>query len=299
MIMLNPDPTNQAKAPSDRIEQFLDKVVDLPPAPQILPKLLEALRDDDTDLNKVIDLVTFDPGLTIKVMHVSNSAFFGLSTKINSVFEAVQQLGSQQLYRIVTAGAGRRLFICPYWTTEERQIDPWRHAVMTAFASQFIAESIGADPATMFTAGLLHDVGRVPLLLAFKEDYWAFQQSEAEATRTEDTHTEIHRFGFDHANLGGRLLARWKFSREIISSVSAHHAPLEACEPDMRRLAACVSLGEVLSKSNVITDPKELLTHEATLQAMEVLGQTPKDLSRYRDLISENMDFIEVMCKAN
>src|SRR5271157_1683066 len=107
--MLNQNSARQDK-PTETIEQFLDKVVDLPPAPQILPKLLALLRDEETDLNKVIDLVTFDPGLTIKVMNVSNSAFFGLPTKVNSVFEAVQQLGSQQLYRIVTAGAGRRLF---------------------------------------------------------------------------------------------------------------------------------------------------------------------------------------------
>lgn len=296
--MLNQNSARQDK-PIETIEQFLDKVVDLPPAPQILPKLLALLRDEETDLNKVIDLVTFDPGLTIKVMNVSNSAFFGLPNKVNSVFEAVQQLGSQQLYRIVTAGAGRRLFLSPYWGTNGKQIDPWRQAVMTAFASQFIAENIGADPATMFMAGLLHDVGRVPLLLAFKDDYWAFQQANAEAPQTEDTEMEIRRFGFDHASLGGRLLERWKFSQQIVSSVSAHHAPLEASESDMRPLAACVSLGEVLAKSNAITDPKEMLSHEDTVRATEILRQTPKDLSRYQDLIAENMDFIEAMCKSN
>ena len=288
----------QGKA-ADSIDKFLDKVVGLPPAPQILPKLLEALRDDDTDLDKVMDLITFDPGLTIKVLHVSNSAFFGLSTKINSVFEAIQQLGSQKLYCIVTGGAGRRLFISPYRPTSEKQVDPWRHAVMTAFACQSVAENIGADPATMFTAGLLHDVGRVPLLLAFKDDYWAFQQEEAGCPDGENTTTELNRFGFDHANLGGRLLQRWKFSRSIISSVSAHHTPLQVTDPELRPLAACVSLGESLAASNPTADHEEFLARGETRLAMEILDQTPQDVCRYREAISKNMEFIDTMCSSN
>src|SRR5208282_2943883 len=134
-------------------------------------------------------------------------------------------------------------------------VDPWRHAVMTAFACQFIAESIGADPATMFTAGLLHDVGRVPLLLAYKDDYWAFREEEALSRTGAGPEAEINRFGVDHANLGGRLLRRWKFSRPIISSVAAHHTPHEVTDSELRPLAACVCFGSSLASSSATTDP--------------------------------------------
>src|SRR5437870_1457491 len=97
----------------DKIDELLSRIESLPPAPQILPPLLQALGEDDTDLERVVNMLSFDPALTARLLMTCNSAFFARSTKIDSVAEALQQLGFQTVYRIVAGATGARLFRTP------------------------------------------------------------------------------------------------------------------------------------------------------------------------------------------
>jgi HD-like signal output (HDOD) protein len=190
----------------DKIDTLLDSFKAFPTAPQILPPLLQALGEDNVNLARIVDLVSVDPALTAQILKTCNSAFFSRSTSIDSVHDAVNQLGLQTVYCIVAGTTGSQLFTSTQ--PANSAADWWRNAVMTAFASQFVAEGVNAEPGAMFTAGLLHDFGKVLLWQAFQADY-ARLLEEPGLTEPEIAKREAAAFGIDHAEVGGRLLARW------------------------------------------------------------------------------------------
>src|SRR5437867_4153293 len=230
----------------DTIDEFLDRIDSLPPAPQVLPQLLTTLAEANTDVSRVVDLIAFDPALTAKLLATCNSAFFGKSTPVDDVSEAVNRLGFQTVYRIVAAVRGGNCFRASEGTTSNSG-ELWRHCVTVAFAAQFVAEDIGADSGLLFTAGMLHDLGKVILAQAYKEDYARLVIETSRLGRTL-FEQEKASYGVDHAEVCGRLLERWKFSPPLVASVRFHHDPSAAGEA--RRLAACVNLADTLAHSS-------------------------------------------------
>src|SRR6185369_2958873 len=113
-------------------DELINRIKDLPSAPQILPPLLEALGNDNTDLDRVAELISVDPGLTAKLLKNCNSAFWALSTRIDSVSGALQRLGFQAVYRIVAAMKGAGLFKPSQAVDDAISSRWWRHAVLSA-----------------------------------------------------------------------------------------------------------------------------------------------------------------------
>lgn len=276
------------------IETILETKEQLPPAPQVLGELLTVLSDLEADTTRVVDLITFDPGLTAKLLQTSNSALLGRGKPIDDVAEAVNRLGFQTVYRIVaSASAGQILRPAK----GNYGIDPgvfWKHSVMTAFAAQIIARDSTEDGNLLFTAGLLHDMGKVILANAFKEDYAALM-ARAGANSPAATEAEKGAYGLNHAEVGGRLMARWKFSAPIISSVWFHHDPVAA--GPMQRYAACVNLADALAHSIELNAPIESNGRPGFEDALKILQRTVEDLAGYQGQIHENMQFVEALCR--
>lgn len=286
----------------NKIDQLLARLGSqaLPPAPQILTPLLNALRDEDTDLARLTDLISFDPALTVNLLSVCNSTSFGLRQKIDSVVAAVHQLGFRTVYRIVATTCAKGLLVSPTKTNNgtRSQPDPWRHAVLTAFAAQFVAEDIGIEPSTMFTAGLLHDLGRVVLMRGFKMDYLRLlEESGWDGAGLVERESET--FGMTGAEVGGDLLALWQFIPPIVSAVRYQDNPMRAQDESGHRFAACLhlsnqlalSVDEILENKNAEAVPPPL--------SMFTLRRSAEDMSRYQVLIRENMKFIESMCRSS
>ena len=146
----------------DGIDRLLDQIDRLPPAPRVLPRVLSALSDTETDVNQVVDLVAIDTILTAKLLRACNSVFFGSSQPVDDVSEAVQRLGFQTVCRTVAAISGAHCLKSS--GADGPHADRlWRHSVTAAFAAQFIAQDAALDSALLFTAGILHDLGKVIL----------------------------------------------------------------------------------------------------------------------------------------
>src|SRR5579862_3446251 len=146
------------------------KVADhLPPAPRILPRLLHLLSDHDGDLGEVIELISFDPGVTARVLSTCNSAYFGLPSRANDLGEAVSQLGMRRVYDIVAIACGSSTLQAGDGRVP---VELWQHSVMTALAAQILAKDVQLNEGMLFTAALLHDIGKVVLAQTWKDQYW-------------------------------------------------------------------------------------------------------------------------------
>jgi hypothetical protein len=134
----------------DKIDELLDSIDTLPPSPYPLPELFKALTEADSDLSQVVDLISFDPALTAKLLQTCNNAFFARSVPVNDVSSAVNRLGFQTVYRVVATVRGVQVLRPSQKSYGVEISELWRHSVRTAFAAQFIAEDSGTDGGLFF-----------------------------------------------------------------------------------------------------------------------------------------------------
>lgn len=274
-------------------DDILDEITTLPPAPQLLPRLLQALADPDSDTSTLVDLITFDPALTARVLRACNSAFVASATQVKDVPEAVNRLGMNAIYRIVAAvyGAPSLRPSCSDWGIDPEAM--WRHSVTTALAAQFLARDNQEDEGVAFTAGLLHDLGKIVLAEFFKTRY-AETLTDPTTNSAFSWDAEKRCFGVDHCEMGGRLLARWKFPAPIIASVWYHHAPGQSDSFD--RLSACVTLANAIAHE---------VEHGGTLAAMteqesaafDLLNISRERVQYYLEETQENLAFVQTLCR--
>lgn len=195
----------------------------LPSLPPVVLQLMDLLEQPDAGLDEFADTLRLDQALSVKVLQLANSPFYGLSGRILSVRDAIHVLGLRQLGTLVIAAVltlqfealhGRSLHMRAFW----------RHSIACAVAARQLALQRGWNDAAAFTAGLLHDVGRLVVDSHYPEEAaeiiaWADQQdishSEAEYALT----------GIDHAELGHWVCEHWRFSPDICRAIADHHKP--------------------------------------------------------------------------
>lgn len=275
-------------------EEYLRRADHLPPAPTVLPQLLSLLADPNCDAREVIELISFDAGITTKVLRICNSAAFGLPRPVTDVDEAVQRLGMRMIYQMVAAAAGARA-LQTTGTPFPQAAQFWEHSVTTALAAQMLAQDLRLEDGALFTAGLLHDIGKVLFVEVWRERYT--KAWDAAAATSESLLTfEREQFGLNHGELGGRLLAFWKFPSLISASVWHHPAP--AARIPFERETACLTLAEAIAEQcrlPVGSVAPPLTTGQQT--ALQILELDDPRLRACVARTQENFEFVNAMCR--
>ncbi|HTS18821.1 MAG TPA: HDOD domain-containing protein [Verrucomicrobiae bacterium] len=226
------------------LDDYINSAHHLVPAPQVLPQILPLLNQPDADSKKVVDLISYNQSLTANVLRVCNSAFFSRGTPIDNLQHAVTRLGFRQIYEIVVTVLSSVTLARPQKGYGVEANELWEHSVTTAVAAQFVASDAQVDQQVVFTAAILHDIGKIILSLAL-EDFRDKVVLETEANGLSPIEIEMKLLGVNHAEVGGRLLERWKLPQNLVSAVRYHHHP--AAAGDDQRLAACVYLGDFVA----------------------------------------------------
>ena len=269
------------------VYKLLREVKVLPPSPQVLPKVLDALRHEQTTLEEVGELISLDPVLTGKLLHYCNSVYFAGREPVTNVPEAIGRVGFQTIFALVSTVSGSKAFNPP----EDSGVDGgqlWKHSLTTAFACKFIADDIEADGNLLFTAGLLHDIGRVVLAQAKGAAYGQLLQ-QAASTGGDATALEKAAYGFTHADVGACLMDTWKLPVLLVEAVRCHHQPTAA--GGVKKLAACVCVGNSLAHR--FEHPADNLGEKPELQsALNLLNLNERHMESYDDQMQENWDFV-------
>jgi putative nucleotidyltransferase with HDIG domain len=260
------------------LDDYINKVKHLPPAPVVLPQLLPLLNQPDIDCSRVAEVITYDQSLTAAVIQTCNSAYFAGRSPVEDIQEAIQRLGFREVYQIVLAVSGARVLGPAQKGYGIAEGELWRHAVCTAVAAQLMADDKGEDTSVVFTAALMHDVGKLVLAGAL-ESIYAKVVGETELNQYSLLETEKKLLGVQHAEVGGRLLARWKFPANLVSAVWFHHQP-EAAKPH-ERLASYVYLGNMIAHFMGYGFGHQAFALRGRAEALEILGLTADDLARY------------------
>jgi putative nucleotidyltransferase with HDIG domain len=239
------------------IDEFIANADFLPPAFQLLPRLLLLLDDVEANADALADLIRVDPGLTADILRVCNSAAYGLQYPVDNIQQAILRIGFQEVHRVIltviTSPALKEAEIAV-----DGQKDLWSHSLAAAYSSQVLSAGAGLDADLSFTATLLHDIGKVVLGRALPR--LAAEAQRVAAERNEPVYMiEREMIKTDHAMVGARLLNRWGFPKNLTAAVRHHHDPAAAKEEV--RLASCVCLANILAYhvENVICRPKHVL----------------------------------------
>ena len=274
------------------IDDYISNVRYLPPAPRVVPDLIKLLNQPDVDSSRVVKIISLDPSLTANVLRVCNSAYFGAALPTSDLQEAVTRLGFQQVYLLVTAATGAKLLATPQKGLGMDPGELWKHSVAAAVSAQLIAKKLGDDFNLVFTAALLHDIGKVILAQAAEDTYFRIFR-EAETRQISIIESEAKLLGMNHAEVGGRLLSRWKFPPNIVAAVTHHHAPKGAGRHE--RLASFVYLGNMIAYFMGHGFGHIAFAMRGREEALTILGLPPESIPQYMMETFEQMHMIEAL----
>ncbi|MEW6156930.1 MAG: HDOD domain-containing protein, partial [Verrucomicrobiota bacterium] len=258
------------------LDSYINNARNLPPAPRILPRLLLLLGQPNIDTGLVVNLLMHDPGLTANVLKLCNSAYFGSATPAETLEEAIQRLGFREVYRLVAALSGARALSASQkgYGLEAGQL--WKHSVTAALAAQLLARNRMADEAMIFTATLLHDIGKVVLSEVLESRYTQLVM-EIETQEIPVLDAEKILLGVQHAEIGGRLLHRWKFPPPLVAGVWYHHDPAETQHSEV---AAFVYFGNMIAHFLGHGYGHQAFAFETHAEALEILNLEAGEISR-------------------
>ncbi len=253
----------------------------VPPFPPVAVKLLGLLSCPAVDTNEVADLIASDATFTARLLQRVNSAEFGFASDITSVRRAIALLGLDTTRQVMLAHATAAYAQGGLKTGGMRRC--WQHTVATAVLADEIATACGAFMNEAFTAGIMHDIGRLGLLVAYPQEYEIVIRTAAERS-LDVLDFETEEFGMHHGEAGRMLAETWGLPAEILSIAGRHHDPCEGVELNLLRIVhvAC-HLADVLGyevvKPLVRLEPRDVLA-ELPLRAQVRLTQSPEVLAR-------------------
>lgn len=274
------------------LDEYINRVKHLPPAPKILPQLLLLLNKPDSDTGQVVDLISLDPSLTAGVLRLCNSAFFASSSQASDIQEAITRLGFRQVFQLVASISGARALSPPQKGYGIDAGELWQHSVTSAVAAQMIALDLGDDDNIVFTATLLHDLGKIVLAEALEHIY-AKLIEEIEMHQYSLLETEKKLLGVQHAEIGGRLLSRWRFPEELVAAVWHHHQPGAA--QNHQRLAAFVYVGNMIAYFMGHGYGHQAFALRGRSEALDLLKLNADALPKYMIRTYEKMEMINAL----
>jgi putative nucleotidyltransferase with HDIG domain len=231
--------TLQNHIQNQEIKALIGKMSSVPSVPTVYMRMMEALKQLDSPIQRVADIVSSDPGLTAQLLHLVNSAFFGLPQSVSNPVQAVQMLG---VGRVRSLALSLKLFSSfEKITCQEIKVDQiWNHSLFTAMVARRIMEMESDDfikAEEAFTAGLLHDIGKLILAANLPKDYRkVLDLAHSQKQPLEAVERDVLKA--THAEVGAFLLGAWGLPASLLEAVCFHHHPSQAKAKKINALTA-------------------------------------------------------------
>ncbi|HEX9047482.1 MAG TPA: response regulator [Verrucomicrobiae bacterium] len=211
---------------NERLKHLTARIKNLPSLPALQNRLTEELEKESPCIETVGEIISRDIGMTVKILQLVNSAFFGLGQPINNPTEATVYLGLNTIRSLVLSMGIFSQYDqkkCPAFSLDALAQHSWVSATM----ARTIARHEQCDFKVVeqcFLAGLVHDIGELVLAFGLHEEYAAvIEQAKKSGQPTWQVEQQV--FGATHADVGAYLLALWGLSNPVIEAVALHHQP--------------------------------------------------------------------------
>jgi len=260
------------------INRILQKIDQLKPMPQVAHKIMAIVQDPESSMAELSDVIVYDASVTANILKVTNSAYFGLTKKIETVHQAIVFLGMDQVVDIAFMASSADNLVNAQDGYELNEGELWKYSVSSALIARELAEVKASDKAHMiFTAALLKDIGKVIL-----NQYVADSSEEIHRLVSEQEYTfreaEKEIIGIDHAELGGIVADKWKFSPEMIEIIRNHHVPQNSTKTEFE--TAIVYMADTLCMMMGLGVGSDGLSYRFHQETVDRLGLGEKDFQK-------------------
>ena len=265
----------------------IDNIEGLPTLPTVYAQVEEKCADPNVGADQLAEVIETDPSITMKLLKLSNSAFFGFSREIKSIRDAVSLLGNETVKNAV-------LSISVFEATKDQKesagLDKkefWRHSTAVGSAARFIAKKMRIQREEAFTAGILHDIGKIildgiysefyePVLASVKEKQLSLFEAESAGLQ------------LNHATLGKELAESWKIPPRLIEPIAHHHTPKSAdLDPEIANL---VHIGNACARNLGFGSGGDPYTPVIDAFAMEHLAVEGDDILKWEEELTTTIE---------
>jgi len=275
------------------IDQIRQRIGTFPAMPVFCQKLAAKLNDPDVDFSVLSDAIKYDPGMTTDVLRFANSAYFGIPHPVHSLQEAIVRIGLNKIMQLVLAlqvASSLRKPMLGYQLQPEELL---KHSAWVAVSAEEFCKTIHIPiPEIIFTAGLLHDMGKVILdefVLGHRADIEAVVRDKAL------THVEAESvmLGINHAEVGALVLEQWRFPKELMEAARWHHHPQRAIH--YPAISNIVHLANALAHSAGIGAGIEEAAYNPDPTIMEKLNVTTVIIEQVASKTLDKMNAIHAL----
>ena len=229
---------------TDFNKTILRQIDGFPALPSTVSDVITITDNPESSAQDLMEAILPDQSMCLTILKIANSAFFGLPREVSSIDKAVMVLGFNEIRNIVLGKAVFSSFKDVYHTNREQINRFWEHSFLTGLAAKIIAEQIRLSPSETFIGGLIHDIGKLVLLISLTTDYVPVLELY-ESDHLSARNKEKNLFSTPHTDAGWYLLKRWLFPVSLLNSTRNHHAPLEAEKNAL--LPAVIGLADLLA----------------------------------------------------
>lgn len=272
------------------LKRYLNKVADLPTVPMIAQKVMQVVEKPETSVDDLRDVIEGDPAIASRILKVANSSLYGFSRSIETLSHAISLLGFRTVRSLVMAASLNQSFT--HFGLTEKLL--WEHAMVGGSVGAALAGygGIGVARDEGFTVGLLHDLGKIALSNCSHDAYDTVIRriynegiSFVEAERDE--------FGFDHAEIGAAVAAKWKLAPGLVAAIGHHHDPesLATLAPNEAKLTAMATVTTACCTRLGVGRRGPVETFQIQeLAAWKYLGLKDEDLEPVLELASVQLE---------
>jgi putative nucleotidyltransferase with HDIG domain len=272
------------------LEDIVNKTTDLPTIPAAALAVMREADSPTGSSRSVAHHIGQDQALAARILRLANSAYYGLPRQVMDHQEAVVVLGLRCVRNLAMVAATYPWMTRPLRGYHLGPKEMWTHSFGVAIAAQHIARKTQrVNEEAAFTAGLLHNLGKVALSIWLENKLSAMM---AMAIRDELTFDEVERklLGYDHADVGAYLGEKWNLPQPLIETMRYHHNP-NGCEPHSA-LVDCVHIGDYVTMSMGFGLGGDGLRYEFEEASLDRLGLQPEDIdSITADFVTDYNDY--------
>ena len=210
------------------LERLIQQTREMPPFRATTVRLAQMVASPDCDISEVADLIAYDEVMTVKLLRAANSAAYANLSPVATAREAVNRLGTAQVLALaVAAGARPHLQTkLPGYNLNDGAL--WHHSVAAAVAAEVAPRFCTREvPAEVFTAALLHDVGKVIMGRFLDSDVLRSIAEAKQADGLTQLEAESRLLGMHHGELGGLVVQHWQLPVGIVTGTIYHHNPAQ------------------------------------------------------------------------
>jgi HD-like signal output (HDOD) protein len=272
----------------NKVKRVISNIRNLPTPPIVFHQIQKIINDPKVSAERIAGILAEDPAMSVKVLKLTNSAFYGLSREVDSIKQAVVIVGTEAIKNLVLSASVLDMF-------KGKNIDQdfqekfWRHSLSAGFCCRILARGIRnrgfVDPDTAFSSGLLHDIGKMVISCFLPVEHSRLKQERESDRITADHEIEERVLGYSHAQIGGFLAMQWKLPRRLGGAITFHHHPQLDNSGDP--LVYLVHLGNYLAKKTFYERDISYLIGSLQPNIMEYLQVSDDDLMNFSNTLRD------------